>query len=129
MRRCVVLVSLALGFSACGAASGQPTNSGISGRIVAGPTCPVETIPPQPSCAPHPLTATLSVHAVGSTTAQHVRSGPDGHFRIHLPPATYVVQPLTPNGSPFPRPPSPLTLKVRPNHFTTITITYDTGIR
>jgi hypothetical protein len=132
MRRCCALVCLLLGFGACASASagGQAPTSGISGRVVAGPTCPVETVPPQPRCAPRSLTATLRIHAVGShAPAIRVRSGADGRFRVRLSPATYVIRPMPVNGSPFPRPPAAFTVKVHTGRFTPVTITYDTGIR
>ena len=132
MRRRCALVGLLLGLGACAcaSASGQAQTSGISGRVVAGPTCPVETVPPRARCAPRPLKATLRIHAVGShAPATSVRSGADGRFRVRLSPATYVVRPMPVNGSPFPRAPASFTVKVHTGHFAYVTITYDTGIR
>jgi hypothetical protein len=130
MRRGCLLVALILGFAASGAASARAPSSGIAGRVVAGPTCPVETVPPQPNCAPRPLAVTLRIRRVGSkdrSTSAH--SGADGRFRVRLSPGTYVVQGLPLAGSPLPRPPGPLRVQVRARRFTNISITYDTGIR
>jgi hypothetical protein len=58
-----------------------------------------------------------------------VRAGADGRFRLRLSPGEYVVRPLAAGGSPFPRPQAPVTVKVHSHRFTSLTITYDTGIR
>jgi hypothetical protein len=127
--RAIVLVCSILLAAACAAASGTVSSSGISGRVVEGPTCPVERVPPDPRCAPRPLAATMRVHPRGGRTAVLVHSGADGRFRVRLAPGTYVVQPLRQGSSPFPRPPAPSTVRVRRGRFTYVTIMYDTGIR
>jgi hypothetical protein len=87
-------------------------------------------MPPQPRCAARPLAATLRIRRVGSRGSYtRVRSGTDGRFRIHLVPATYVVQGLPQGSSRFPIAPPARRVTVRAGHFTFITITYDTGIR
>lgn len=124
----VPLVVLCL--NAAGAAAAASGASGIAGKVVAGPTCPVQRYPPDPRCAPRPLAATLRIRrAAGGARAETVRSGSDGRFRVRLAAGQYVVTPLTRPGSPFPRPPAPTRVRVRAGHFTDITITYDTGIR
>jgi hypothetical protein len=98
--------------------------------VVAAPTCPVERVPPFPGCAPRPLAASLLIHRGGSgAPGTRVHSGADGRFRVRLSPGRYVVQAMAQTGSPFPRPPAPETVTVHPHRFTTVTITYDTGIR
>jgi hypothetical protein len=128
MRLAVGLVALVVLTCLPDGAGGAVANSGIAGRVVAGPTCPVETVPPQPRCAPRPLMASMRIRRVGHLSLRVVRSGADGRFRDWLAPATYVVQPLPVNGS-LPRPPAPIQVQVRAGRFTNITITYDTGIR
>ncbi|HWC87504.1 MAG TPA: hypothetical protein VG388_13270 [Solirubrobacteraceae bacterium] len=130
MRRACSFIGLVLALAACGAASGRVTDSGIAGRVVSSPTCPVEMVPPQPQCAPRPLAATLLVRRVGRTArAIAVHSGADGRFRLALSPGRYLVTALPRGGSPFPRPPSSVTATVRLHRFTAVTVTYDTGIR
>jgi hypothetical protein len=130
MRRVSVLVGLVAWMAACTAAGGAVNNSGIIGRIVAGPTCPVESVLPSPRCAPRPLAATVRIYAPGHRShARVVRSGRDGQFRVGLAPGTYVVAPLGRPGSPLPRPPAATRVKVRSERYTRITIIYDTGIR
>ncbi len=129
MRRgaCLVVAFALLGGSAAGA---RAPDSGIRGRIVAGPTCPVQSVPPRPGCAPRPIRATLRIRRVGSLgPAASVASGVGGRFRIALRAGTYVVVALARAGSPFPRPPTASRVKVDAGRFTFVTITYDTGIR
>ena len=79
MRHRCALVLLLFAFAASNTAGARTPASGISGRVVAGPTCPVETVPPQPGCAPRPLAATLRIRRVGSHGAfTRVRSGVNG---------------------------------------------------
>ena len=105
-------------------------HSGIAGRVVEGPTCPVETVPPSPQCAPRPIRATIRIQHVGSHgPGWTVRSAGDGRFRVRLAPATYLITPLRHHDSSFPRPPAPFRVRVRRDHFTSVTIEYDTGIR
>jgi hypothetical protein len=130
MRPVCVLVGLVFWAGACGVASGAAQSSGIVGRIVAAPTCPVERVPPEPQCAPRPLAASMRIRRVGSALAsRRVRSQADGRFRVGLPPGAYLVQALPRARSPFPRPPAALGVTVYTGGFTDITITYDTGIR
>ncbi|HEV3127928.1 MAG TPA: carboxypeptidase-like regulatory domain-containing protein [Solirubrobacteraceae bacterium] len=130
MPRSLVWMALLWCAVACGSASGRAIHSGIAGRVVAGPTCPVERVPPDPQCAPRPLAAPLRVRrADGSGSGRVVHSSADGRFRVPLVPGRYTIVPLAPNGSPFPRPPRPITLTVRAGRYSRVTITYDTGIR
>ncbi|HWC87830.1 MAG TPA: hypothetical protein VG388_14930 [Solirubrobacteraceae bacterium] len=132
MRRGPAIIVVILALGACSAdaqTSGKVIGSGITGRVLEGPTCPVETVPPQSRCAPRPLVVSLVIRRVGSTApGTSVRSAADGRFRARLTPATYTV--TAPQvRSPFPRAPARVTVHVRARHFTSITLTYDTGIR
>jgi hypothetical protein len=129
MRRAFVIGVIAW-FAACAAASAGVGRSGIDGRIVVGPTCPVEHVPPEPQCAPRPLAATLRINPAGRRSPSWtVRSGADGRFSVRLPAGRYIVTALPRSGSPFPRPPGSFETGVHPGRFTYITITYDSGIR
>jgi hypothetical protein len=123
------ILSVVVLLAACGVASGAVRTSGIAGRVVAGPTCPVERLPPDPACAPRPLAAALRIMLRGGHWSTTVRSGSDGKFRVRLAPATYVVRPLQSPTSALPRPGPPVIVRVTPHRFTSVTITYDTGIR
>jgi hypothetical protein len=105
-------------------------NSGISGLVVAAPTCALERVSPAPGCTPRPLIATVRVWPSGERArAESVRSGSYGHFSVALSPGEYTLEGAPQAASPFPRPPRPLQVQVSRGRFTTITLTYDTGIR
>ena len=129
MRWTAVPLAVTLTLGACTVATARAPDSGITGRVVAAPTCPVEQVPPVPQCAARPLAASLRVRRVGSARAITVRAASDGRFRLALAPGSYAVQALPRPGSPFPRPPASFTVRVRPGRFTSVTVTYDTGIR
>lgn len=115
---------------ACGTAGAAPRASGIAGRTVAGPICPVERVPPQPQCAPRPLAARVRIQRAGSSHAlEVVRSGADGRFRVRLAPGVYILTPLRTSASGFPRPPGSRRVRVAAQRFTPVKIVYDTGIR
>ncbi len=128
MRRAFALAAVSLALVGATAAGAAPT-SGIRGRIVEGPTCPVESNPPQPGCAPRPILATLRIHALRGRRIHIARSDGQGVFGLRLPPGTYVVVAQGTGASPFPRPPAPFDVSVHAGHFTTVTVRYDTGIR
>ena len=130
MRKLLVCLALVTSAVACGSASAQPHHSGIAGRVLAGPTCPVERVPPDPQCAPRPLAARVRIVRTGHPGSRWVvGSGSDGRFRVALAPGRYTVTPLARRGSPFPRPGPPQTVTVRTGRYTRVTVTYDTGIR
>jgi hypothetical protein len=72
----VLMVSLV----AC--APGEPGT--VTGRLLAGPTCPVETDPPDPACAPMPVPAAGVTVMVGGEEF-HTVSGVDGRFEVTVP--------------------------------------------
>jgi hypothetical protein len=136
MLRAVGSLCAALSIAACAAASGAVPlshavrhHSGIAGFVAAGPTCPVERVPPEPSCAPRPLSARLRISRQGSGREVLVKSGADGRFRVKLGPGLYVVRGLPVSSSGLPRPLAPRLVRVLVRRFTYIKILYDTGIR
>jgi hypothetical protein len=130
MRRLRLLPVLAVIVVLPAVAGARTPASGIAGRTVEGPTCPVQRNPPDPRCAPRPIAVSVSIRRDAKhAKARIVQSGSDGRFRVHLAPGTYIVQGLQKGKSPFPRPPGPQTVQVSGGHFTRVTLTYDTGIR
>lgn len=125
-----VLMSMALlgGCGVRGAAtdpSGETVpDSGIRGRVVLGPTCPVER--PGESCA-RPYRARIAIRTEpNGKLVVRLRASASGRFRIALAPGTYLLVPRS--GRPYPRS-SPLTATVNSHSFTNVVIRYDTGIR
>jgi hypothetical protein len=100
------------------------SNSGVRGKVLYGPTCPVQQI--GESCV-EPYDAKLRIRrqSTGRTVAR-VRSGDDGRFRVPLRPGHYVIEPIS--GHPYPRASAQAVL-VRKHRFTRVTIMFDSGIR
>ncbi len=102
--------------------------SGIVGKVLIGPRCPVVSTQFQERCKDKPYRATIVVKTRdGLPVVTRVTSDRDGHFRILLPPGTYLLEPLR-GGSPFPYG-KQLKVTVLPGQFTDVTAQYDTGIR
>jgi hypothetical protein len=133
-RASVLIVALAAlaalaGGTGTGALAAAP-HSGLAGRVVEAPTCPVQRIPPQPGCNPRGLQATLRIRRVAAhARPRTVHADRDGRFHLSLAPGVYTVQGLPLAKAPLPRPPAPARVRIRAGHTTTITITYDSGIR
>jgi hypothetical protein len=116
-----VAVLLALG-TASGAT--RHLDSGIRGRVLYGPTCPVQR--PGRSCErPYQASIAIRREPTGALVTR-VRSGGDGRFMVDLAPGPYLLVPR--NGRPYPRAQSQ-TVWVHRNAFTAVTIRYDSGIR
>ena len=71
-----------------------PVASGVRGIAVAGPTCPVVTVPADPACADRPVEGAVIVALddAGIEVAR-VTTGPDGAFSIGLAPGSYRIVP------------------------------------
>lgn len=104
--RLLLLVALGLALVACSPpvaddASTEPSGgpSGIVGVVLVGPEC---RRPSEASPCLVPYEARLVILDPEGRVVGQVTSGPDGTFRIELPPGDYVVQPSS-GGDPFPR--------------------------
>jgi len=109
-----------------GTASGATghRDSGIRGRVLYGPTCPVQR--PGRICE-RPYQASIAIRREHTgKLVMRVRSGDGGRFTVYLAPGAYLLVPR--NGHPYPRAHSQ-TISVRRNAFTAVTIRYDSGIR
>lgn len=104
-----------------------PYQSGVSGVVLLGPTCPVQRIPPDPKCADKPYATQISVTRTNSSSVfATASSDANGMFRISLPPGSYTV--TARGGSMLPRCPSQ-TVTVGATGYAPVTILCDTGIR
>ena len=72
---------------AVGAFAPCPAPSGVTGRVTAGPTCPVER-PDQP-CADKPVETTLRLLRKDGSVAASGKSSADGSFRMLAAPGSY----------------------------------------
>ncbi len=78
-------------FAACPAsASGSGT---VEGKVLLGPTCPVERDPPDPKCADRPYAVSLVLTSPdGARVIREFRSNANGEFAISVPAGTYAIR-------------------------------------
>jgi len=104
-------------------------STGIEGRVVAGPTCPVEQDPPIEECADKPLSITLAlVFADTGKIASLFASNADGSFVLPAKPGRYKIT-MLPSDRPYPRCDSDGEIVVPREGFVHSSIVCDTGIR
>ena len=125
----VRLVLMAACLAGCTA---PPTGSDtieLRGRVTAGPTCPVERDPPDPTCEDRPVSgAEMVVLDVDGREVTRARSGEDGGFRVDLPPGEYQLVPQPVDGLMGTAPPLEVLLETGIDT-PPVEIGYDTGIR
>ena len=99
-----------------------PEGSGISGQVVAGPTCPVERV--DSPCPDRPVT---DAQVTISRTGYHkdTRTNSQGRFHVDAPPATYRVTANSPGVFGC----DEQTVKIEEGRVSHVTINCDTGIR
>ncbi len=104
-----------------------PYNSGVSGIVLLGPTCPVMRDPPDPQCADRPYATEIAVrHAGVNSVFLTGNSDAKGLFKFTLPPGSYVI--AAGGVEKFPRC-NETNVTVLPGSYATTTISCDTGIR
>jgi hypothetical protein len=100
------------------------SGSGVIGKVLYGPTCPVQRI--GESCV-RPYDAKLKIRRRPSgEIVARVSSGDDGRFKVRLRPGHYLIEPVS--GDPFPRA-EPVAVVVHARRFSHVTIMFDSGIR
>lgn len=108
----------------------QTTNqiiTGISGKSVLGPTCPVQRIPPDPNCEDKPYPTTISIQQNGAEV-KRVTTDSSGNFSVELNPGTYTLIGITNPNSRYPIA-KPSTVTVLPGKVTQTTVSFDSGMR
>lgn len=100
-------------------------NSGVSGVVMIGPSCPVQKEQDEKKCADKPYETTLKF--TGIKKAYTTSSFGDGKFSIDLPPGEYVLSQAM--ETVIPRLSSPKTVVVTDNKYTEIKVELDSGIR
>ncbi len=106
-----------------------PDATGVRGIVTSGPSCPVVTNPPDPSCADKPVAGAVLVFrdASGSEVAR-VTSADDGTFVAELAPGGYQLVAQPREG--LMGTPAPMDVGVEAGQpMTELTVSYDTGIR
>lgn len=140
MLRPVLLVVLACALVACvrptagspaPSASPHPGASGtaVTGRVTAGPVCPVERYPSASACADRAVSgALLLIEDANGRQVAEVRSGADGSFRVELQPGSYRILPQPVAG--LIGTAASIDVQVVPGASASpIAVEYDTGIR
>ena len=109
----------------------SPGGSGDTGLLIsatAGPVCPVETVPPDPACAPRPVVgAVIKVRDVGGKEVASVTLDADGGAFVGVPAGPYTVEPQPVEG--LLGIASPMSVTVQGGLATPVALVYDTGIR
>lgn len=109
-----------------GAACPAGPRSGIEGRSVIGPTRPVQRVDDEPDPTPYPTT--LQILAADRHPVARVTTGPDGRFRIDLPPGEYWVTGSKSAGRFRPQAPEER-VEVLAGKMTSVTLRFDSGLR
>jgi hypothetical protein len=111
----------------------RPASTGIEGRTLIGPTCPVV----KPSCpSAKPAQGTVRIET-GSTSKDGgggrlvatVETGADGLFRAEVPPGRYVATFVETQPRPGPGGPRPAVVDVESGVVSDVVVQIDTGIR
>lgn len=105
-------------------------NGTVIGRVILGPVCPVERIPPDPACAPKPFTTPITIWSTWTGSPYTpVFNDANGVFRLSLPSGAYslAASPATGSG-PYPRCAVTKILVVA-KKTQNVTVNCDTGIR
>jgi hypothetical protein len=69
-------------------------HAGVTGHLTAGPTCPVETVPPNSACAPRPVAGAtvIATDAAGHEVAR-AASTAEGYYVLDVAPGRYTLTP------------------------------------
>ena len=107
--------------------SAAGTFTGVTGRVTAGPTCPVER-PGDPNCAARMVAgAVLVITGSGGAETARVTTDTSGLFAIALPAGSYTLTPQPVGGLMGTAAPTPFTVADGQEAF--LEVSYDTGIR
>ncbi|MEK7638192.1 MAG: hypothetical protein AAB375_02085 [Patescibacteria group bacterium] len=103
----------------------QTSQSGISGIMLTGPTCPVVRVN-DPSCNDKPYQGQFIVRKVsGGPEVARFSTDTNGRFEVILAPGTYTIEPVQHIGLGN----QPQSVEVKAGIMSDITLTFDTGIR
>jgi len=126
MRRVVHVFALAALLACAREAGPAGGSSGVLGRVIAYPTCPVE-IEASP-CPTKGVATTVVFESEDGERLHRVRTEPDGTFRAPLAPGDYLVSAQPPPGDPTLIPRS-RSVTVEAGEFVRVTVFLDTRLR
>jgi hypothetical protein len=129
-----MLLATLVAVAACSSAAtpspggSSAARTGIAGRASAGPVCPVEQVPPNPSCADRPVPgAAIVVRDASGARVATATTAPDGTFFVETPPGDFTVEPAAVAGLMGTAAPQHVTVSAGAT--STVELSYDTGIR
>ncbi len=103
--------------------------SGIEGKVLLGPMCPVEKSPREEGCANKYFQTNLELTTVdGSKVIKKFSSDVDGLFKVSVAPGEYAIRNVQ-TTSPYPSCGKAGIVPVEANKYTRVTVNCDTGIR
>lgn len=110
------------------APAGPPPS--VTGVVTAGPVCPVERNPPDPSCAPRPVAGAVIVatDAAGQTVGRATSDADGSYLLIVGETGTFVIKALPVTGL-MGVPPSVTVTLALPSATARVDLVYDTGMR
>ena len=127
MNKKILLAPIVLLILACGLfAKPVPIDSGVTGKALVGPMCPV--VFEGQECPDQPYQATITVNNLEGRKIVQFQTDEQGNFNIPLAPGEYILHPETPEGMPFPYA-DEQRFTVIPGEFTRLIVLYDSGIR
>ncbi len=129
MNRIIVMVVVLGLLTACDTASPREEGSLLI-VAMAGPTCPVETEPPDPNCAPRPVADAqirLTHADGGDAVVAEGATNADGRLILTVPAGDYLVTAAAVEG--LMGVPEPVAVTVLAGEATEVPLGYDTGIR
>jgi hypothetical protein len=120
----ILLFLFVLFLTSCASSATPPSDSGIEGQVLIGPTCPV--VREGEECQDQPYQATLTVNNPTGERIVQIQTEEDGRFKIPLQPGEYILHPESPNVLPFA---GDQRVLVETGKFTQIIVNFDSGIR
>ncbi len=124
----VLVLAAALGALLAGCAQIGGPQGTLVGDVVAGPTCPVESI--EHPCPPKPVPdRRVTIQTPGGAVVTTTTTDANGHFSVTLPPGNYVIQVTVGPGLVGIRQVTPGNVTVVAGQTVSVKIELDTGIR
>jgi hypothetical protein len=117
------VIIAALVAAGCSSSATPAAKGVLTGSVVAGPTCPTESVPTM--CPPRPVNGALVIAARGGKrTSTHTDAA--GRFRLTLSAGSYTVTAVDENGIGST---ANATVSVSSGKTATVALTVDSGIR
>lgn len=118
---------LAAGMMLAGCRLAAPeADSGIRGRVLVGPSCPV--VQAGETCPDQPYPASLDVVSPAGRLVARLEADERGEFAVSLPAGTYTLAASAADDAPLPWA-EPLEIDIRSGAWTEVTVRMDSGIR